>query len=883
MKLITRITCLILSLLIFTQCKSQQLSVIELQCEYLENPLGIDDPAPRFTWHFEGKWDDAAIISFQIVMDTDNKKLKSLASVSWNSGKLINGRQLVAYDGEILKPFTRYFWQVLAFDQYGKQIAVSPVAHFETGMMNPSNWRGKWVSDGELVNYRPASYFRKEFISEKKIKKARAYITAAGLYELSINGEKVSDEMLNPMYTRFDKRNLYSTFDITSLLKNGDNVVGVELGNGWFNHQSTAVWFFDKAAWRNRPAFLVNIIINYEDGTSETIVTDASWKRTESPIIFNSIYTAEHKDARLEIPGWNTIVVEDNEWENAVETNAPSPAVVSQQLRPIRVSSVLKPVKMHKLSDSAYVFTFSRNIAGIIDLKVKGEKGTVLRIAHAELLDKNGQPDMSNIDYHFRPTDDSDPFQTDIFILSGKDDHFSPKFNYKGFQYVGISSSEPIELTADNIRALELHSDVPEKGFISSSNPTLNKIWEATNSSYLANLFGYPTDCPQREKNGWTGDAHIAIETALYNFDVITIYEKWMNDFKDEQRPNGVLPCIIPTSVWGYDWANGVDWTSAVAIIPWEVYLFYGDDRLLRNMYNNIKSYVDYIISISPNKLTDWGLGDWIPVKSKSNKKLTSSLYYYADVVTLSKAASLFGKEQDALYYTQLAGEIKTAINESFLDRTTGIYCSGTQTELATSLYWGVVPEELKAKVAKNLYDKVAANDFHLDVGLLGTKALLNALSENGYAEAAYRVATQETYPSWGYWIKNGATTLYENWKVDVTKDASRNHIMFGEIGAWMYKGIGGLFPDEQHPGFKHVVLKPHFIDSLDHFEMKHRSPYGWINSRWKRKADKIIYELHIPVNSTATLYLPTNNDISSPLNLNAGNHTIAFTISKNN
>jgi alpha-L-rhamnosidase len=870
-------------LLIFTNCRNQQFSVVGMQCEYLDTPIGIDEHAPRFTWQIEGVLEDTTAISFQLLMDTDKNTLKIGENVFWNSGILKDNKQLMIYEGDDLKPFTKYYWRVLIFNQLGRQIAVSPVAHFETGMMNTSNWQGKWISDGESVEYRPASYFRKDFELNKKIETVRAYITAAGLYELSVNGEKVSDEMLNPMYTRFDRRNLYSTFDISSFLTKGQNVVGVELGNGWYNHQSTAVWFFDKAAWRNRPAFMLNIRVKYADGTSEVIATDSFWKRTNSPVIFNSIYTAEHYDGRLEIPGWNTSKVDDSDWNNTVETQAPSPVVVSQQLRPIRVSSVLKPTEMRKINDSNYVFTFPGNIAGVIDLKVKGKKGTVLRIAHAELLDKVGLPDLSNIDYHFRPTDDSDPFQTDIFILSGGNDHFSPKFNYKGFQYVGISASEPIELKADNIRALEMHSDVPQKGFISSSNPTLNKIWEATNSSYLANLFGYPTDCPQREKNGWTGDAHIAIETALYNFDAITIYEKWMNDFKDEQRANGVLPCIIPTSIWGYDWANGVDWTSAIAIIPWEVYRFYGDDRLLRRMYDNIKSYVDYITSISPDRLTDWGLGDWIPVQSESNKKLTSSLYYYTDVVILSKAASLFGKQQDAQYYTQLADEIKTAINENFLNESTGIYCSGTQTELSTALYWGVVPEELKAKVAKNLYVKVAANDFHLDVGLLGTKALLNALSENGYAEAAYRVATQETYPSWGHWIKNGATTLFENWKVDVTKDASRNHIMFGEIGAWFYKGIGGLFPDEKYPGFKYFVLKPHFIDSLDHFEMKHRSPYGWISSSWKRKGNRIIYELHIPVNSSATLYLPANNEQSSPLNLKAGNHTITFTISNNN
>ena len=307
---------------------------------------------------------------------------------------------------------------------------------------------------------------------------------------------------------------------------------------------------------------------------------------------------------------------------------------------------------------------------------------------------------MANIDYHYRPTDDSDPFQTDIVILSGKQDRFMPKFNYKGFQFVEVSSSAPIQLSDENLIAVEMHSDVPAIGYWSSSSDLLNKIWKATNSSYLANLFGYPTDCPQREKNGWTGDAHIAIETGLYNFDGISIYEKWMNDFCDEQKDNGILPCIIPTSVWGYDWANGVDWTSAVAIIPWEIYRFYGDTTLLRRMYGPIKKYVSYIESISTNHLTDWGLGDWVPVRSKSNITLTSSIYYYTDVCILAKAARLFGYAEDASYYNTLAQKIKEAINTSFLNKETGIYAEGTQTELAMPLYWGIVPEEDKKKVA---------------------------------------------------------------------------------------------------------------------------------------------------------------------------------------
>jgi alpha-L-rhamnosidase len=483
---------------------------------------------------------------------------------------------------------------------------------------------------------------------------------------------------------------------------------------------------------------------------------------------------------------------------------------------------------------------------------------------------------MSNIDYHYRPTDDSDPFQTDIFILSGKkEDVFSPKFNYKGFQYAEISSSKPIRLTKDDILMLELHSDVPPVGKISSSNPTINKIHEATKNSYLSNLFGYPTDCPQREKNGWTGDGHIAVETGLYNFDGITIYEKWLEDFKDAQLDNGILPNIVPTSGWGYDWANGPDWTSAIAIIPWEIYRFYGDTTLLSRMYDNIKLYVKQIESRSPEYTTDWGLGDWVPVETKSNKELTSSLYYYADALILSKAATLLGKNEDAVYYKDLSDKIKQAVNDKFLDKTTGIYCSGSQTEQAAPLYWGIVPDDVRQKTARHLYEKVVQTNFHLDVGLLGSKYLLDVLTQNGYADAAYRIASQETYPSWGWWIVNGSTTLTENWRLDVTRDASQNHIMFGEIGAWLYKGPGGIYPDEAQPGFKHIIFKPNFVKGLDFFEAQHDSPYGKIISHWTRSGNNVNYEVTVPAGSSATFFNPVTGQSTE---LNSGHHIIQIT-----
>lgn len=827
-----------------------------LKCEYLVNPIGIDSPIPRFVWQLVSDKTGKSQTAYEIIVGTDSLTTAKGKGNQWDSGKIHTEPSLAAYAGSSLEPFTKYFWRVKIWDENGIASKWSPISSFETGMMNIRNWQGDWISDTRDIDLKPAPWFRKDFSAIKTIQSARAYIAVGGLYELYINGEKVGNHRLDPTYTRFDRRILYVAHDVTKMLREGKNAVGVLLGNGWYNHQSTAVWYFDEAPWRARPKFCMDLHITYSDSTKQIVSTGIDWKTALSDVVFNSIYTAEHQDARLKQHGWNTPGFDESTWKAAIPVSSPSNNIVAQNLHPIRNVLEVPAKEMVKISDKNYLFDFGRNISGVTKLKIKGVVGTEVKLIHAERLGKNGKADLSNIDVHYRPTDDSDPFATDIYILSGNDDEFMPHFNYKGFQYVEVVCSKPIELAAESLTAYFIHSDIPVAGKISSSNPTLNKIWEATNNSYLSNLFGYPTDCPQREKNGWTGDAHIAIETGLYNFDGITIYEKWLADHRDEQQPNGVLPAIIPTSGWGYTWANGPDWTSTIAIIPWNIYLFYGDSHLLEQCYENIKRYVDHIASESPEGLTDWGLGDWVPVKSKSPKEFTSSVYYFTDATILAKAAQMFGHQNDFENYTELAEKIKNAINKKYLDEETGIYGSGLQTELSVALYWGIVPDSLKSKVAENLANRVIQDNKHIDVGLLGTKAILNALSENGYAELAYEVALQETFPSWGWWIVNGATTLYENWDIESDRDLSMNHIMFGEIGAWFYKGLGGIFPDPENPGFKNIILKPNFVSSLDHFEANHDCANGKIISKWERNSGNLIYTVSVPPNSTATLFV---------------------------
>ena len=805
-----------------------------LRVNHLETPIGVDDPNPRFSWRLT---QDKAPLRV-IVKDSEGQVV-----FRHNAAP---GTVLVNYEGEPLQPFSTYTVQV------GEAQTT-----FETGMMGESHWQGSWVCDSRDRELRPAPYFRKTFSLSKPVKAARAYIASGGLFELTVNGKPASGDFLQPVYTRYDRRTMYLTFDVTSLLVQGRNALGVVLGNGWYNYQSKAAWDFDQAPWRSRPKFCMDLRITYADGTTEVIPTDQTWLTAGGALTYNNIYVGEHYDFR-KATAWDVASFDDKGWRKVSLTNAPAAHIVSQQMTPIRKikNEEISAENVKRLNDSTYVFDFGQNMAGITEFAVQGERDTEVRIAHGERLAPDGHVHMGNINKFYGGDKVKEPFGTDIYWLSGGNDCYASTFSYKGFRYAEVSSSKPINLTAESLTAWRTNTDMTPVGSISSSNPLLGKIMDATRAAYLSNFVGYPTDCPHREKNGWTGDAHLAIEMALYNFDAITAYEQWMSAHRDEQQPNGMLPNIIPTSGWGYDFLIGIDWVSTTAIIPWQLYMFYGDERPLRDNYDAIRRLVDFVERGSNGHITSWGLGDWIPVKTQSDRDFCATVYFYIDALILSKAAKLFGKLDDAKKYEQLAKDIRQALNDKYFDKEKCFYASGSQTELSMALYWGIVPDEYRQEVARRLAEDVVSKDYHLDVGVHGCKALLCALSENGYADVAYRVAVQDTYPSWGAWIAQlGATTLRENWTFD--NNDSDNHIMYGEIGAWPYKGLGGIYPDEQQPGFRHIILRPNFVDGLERFEACHTSPYGEIRSAWSRKGRRVTYDVSIPLGSTATWTSP--------------------------
>lgn len=800
-----------------------------LKCEWMTDPIGVDINRPRLSWVIPQAKDSVMI---EVAKDSLFQETMQSCRLAPGSHELTLN-PLPPYEAET------YFWRVSIGEKTSK------TARFTTNL--PCG-NACWINDGRGKEEKQLAMYRRTFDIRKTVKEAFLTIVSAGPHEMKLNGLKIGDHCLDPMYTRFDRRLLSVMHDVSNLIQSGGNELRVELGNGWYNHQSTAVWFFHEASWRNRPRFAARLLLRYADGEEEEIVTDSHWETALSATTFSSIYTAEHYDSRQKgVEVWTPVTI----------VPCPTQKISSQVMHPIRRTAVYKAEKIVRLSDTLVVYHFPKNMAGVTRLKIRGERGTVIRLKHGEMLYDDGRVNLENIDYHYRPTDDQDPFQTDIVTLSGGDDEFTARFGYKGFQYVEVSATKPIHLTKESLVAEEMHSDVPVISYWNSSSDELNRLLAATNNSYLSNLFGYPTDCPQREKNGWTADAYLALETGMSTYDVVTVYEKWLADFRDEQQKDGRLPCIVPTDKWGYDWANGVDWTSATILIPWQIHLYYDDLTLLRVHYDSMKRYITYIESIQKNYLTDWGLGDWIPVESKSDLTYTTSVYFYVDACIMAKTAKLLGNTEDARHYEQLAQNIRQAINQRFLNTEKGIYANGTQTELAMALYWDVAPHEQRNKVAAKLDEAVRQRDYHLDVGVHGCKAILGALTDNGYAETAWRLVSQKTYPSWGYWIAQGATTLHENWRTDVIIDNSLNHIMFGEVGAWLHKGLAGIRPCEAAPGFRMVTVKPYFPDSLNSLTVGRQTDFGLLSTTWYRKDGTISYTISVPPAMTVRLSLP--------------------------
>ena len=845
--------------------------VSSLTCNNKSNPLGIDT-MPAFSWQLAS--DDRAQVqtAYQVQVATSNEKLENGTADVFDSDKVLSDQsafiKLVLPE---LESSQRYFWRIRVWDKKDSVSAWSDIAWFETGLLNPTDWRAQWISapvlfDWQAVDSRrkripkdappelpePAPLFRKDFSIDKKIVQARAYISGLGYHELYLNGEKVGDHLLDPAFTRYDKRVLYVTHDITDKLSQGDNAVGVMLGNGWYNLTSRGVWGYDYAAWRDDPTLLCQIKILFQDGSETWIISDDSWACAPGPVIFNSIRQGEWYDARREQSGWNTAGFDDSTWHPVRRVRGPQGELTAQSLPPVRIHASLRPKTMTRIDNGHYLVDFGQNMAGFVELIVNGKSGDEIEIVYAEKV-KDGCVDQSNIDGLVAST----PFQTDRYMCKGGgEERWHARFAYHGFQYVEVSGF-PGELTKDNLLAHAISTSFQHQSSFECSNELINQIQEATLWSYRNNFVGYPTDCPQREKNGWTGDAQLAAEAGLFNFDALTSYKKWLQDIADEQQPSGEIAAIIPTAGWGYYWGNGPAWDSAFLLIPYYLYVYTGDLSPILQHYNQMKRYVDFLTrEKTQNGIVSWGLGDWCHEKTDTPAEITSTGYYFMDAKLIAFFAELLGKAEDAQKYAALAHEIRDAFKREFVNVKKGTVGNNSQTALSCALYQGIVDSSNADKIVESLIQNVIKNDNKLDFGILGAKYTLNALSDYGHDKLAYQLINHTDYPGWGHWISRGATTLWEDWK----GQSSLSHIMFGDVSAWFYKNIAGIQPDPEQPGFQHFYVRPFFSADMSWAKADVKSPFGTIHSEWQRQGDVIELMIRVPVNCRATVQLPTED-----------------------
>jgi alpha-L-rhamnosidase len=869
---------------LFTATSSFAITIESTSCEGEEHPLGLETTSPSFSWILFSREPGQHQSAYQLHISVDEQKLLNGQSLIYNSGKTISD-QSIFVSAKNFKPDSkqRYFWRVRVWDKDGAVSEWSEPAWFEMGVLDKADWQAQWISAPTLFDWRavdgrrkeiakeaspelpePAPIFRKEFSLQKKITSARAYISGLGYYELLLNGKKVGERLLDPAFTRYDKRALYVVYDVTQNLCQGDNALGVMLGNGWYDMSSRGVWGYDHAPWRADPTFILQLEAKFDDGSVERIVSDEAWKCAPGPIVFTELRQGEWYDARQEQPGWASPKFDDTGWHSVRSARGPEGRLAATSMPPTKERRAFKPKSIKAKNSGVYVVDFGQNMAGFVRLHVSGKEGTEIELKYGEELNEKGLVDQSEIGKFVANT----PFQTDKYILKGEGvETWQPRFVYHGFQYVEVHGF-PGTPNVENLTAVAVNTSFQPAGEFSCSNELFNSIQHSTLWSYMNNYVGYPTDCPQREKNGWTGDAQLAAEAGLFNFDSRTSYIKWMQDIADEQQPSGEFAAIIPTAGWGYYWGNGPAWDCAFLLIPWYIYLYTGDDSIIKENYEPMKRYVDFLTrEKSKDGIVSWGLGDWCPAKTKTPSEITSTAYYFVDAQLMQRFAQVVGNSNDAKKYADLATSIRSAFIAKFVDSITGAVGNDSQTALGCALYQGLAPDALVEIIVEKLAEDVKENGNKLDYGILGSKYVPNALADFGYRNLVYAMINHTDFPGYGHWIEQGATTLWENWE----GGGSLNHVMFGDVSAWFYKHLGGIQPDPNFPGFKHFFVRPFFPADLQWAKASYKSMYGLIKSEWTRTGDKVQLNINVPVNTTATVELPKESTLCSPAEAPAG------------
>jgi alpha-L-rhamnosidase len=851
---------------------------VNLKCEYSDNPVGIDTRIPRFSWEITGTDRGQYQKAYQLLVASNPIILQDNKGDIWNSGRIKSAENIqIEYQGKKINSSTRYYWKVRIWDHKGKPTLFSETAWFETAILDPDDWHAEWIGDGlkapakeaEMYLNTPNPLLRKEFNVNKEIQSARLYITGLGYYEAYLNGKKVGDQMLDPGWTNYSKRIQYITYDVTEMVREGANAIGVMLGNGWYN--TLPLYLFNRLNLRTvlttgQPKCLVQLLVRFTDGTEEVIVSDNNWKAGKGPILMNSVYLGEKYDARLEQEGWDKPGFNDDNWTSAVKTDSPGGRLVIQNQPPIRITRIIKPVAITEPEKGVFIVDMGQNFAGCARIKVNGPAGTKVQLRYGELLHEDGTlNDLTTIACHImegwyyqqREGHPKNARQIDTYILKGTGEEvYNPRFTFHGFRYVEITGF-PGKPTLETLEGLRMNSDLSDVSEFECSNTLFNKIQENAEWTFLSNVFSVESDCPGREKFGYGGDMFTACEAYISNYDMSGFYTKAVRDFQDDQHPSGGMPECAP-----YNGINDAGLTEDTGPIGWMIahpflqdrlYRYYGDTRLLAEQYESTVRLIDFIREQAPDYIIEKGIGDHETLDPKP--KCTSTAFYYHHVRLLSEFARILGKSEDHEKYSVLADEIKKAFINKMVVAGQGKVDIGTQAAQAFGLYYDLLPEsDRQAALGILEKDITEKNNGHVSAGIFGTKMMYDVLRTYERNDLGFLITNQKTFPGYGYMIENGGTTIWESWEGG---SISYNHPMFGSVSDWFLKALGGIYPSINSVGFNPFIIKPAVVGDLEWVNCRYQSIRGEIISKWRIENNTFYLEVTIPGNTTAYINIP--------------------------
>ena len=813
-----------------------------LGCEYLKNPLGIDVRQPRFAWVLAHTGRGQKQSAYQVLVASSPELLNQDRGDQWDSGKTASDDSTqVVYSGKPLASGKTYYWKVRYWDSAGNASPYSAVAQFEMGLLTREEWKGHWIGGDNLL--------RKEFALEGKVVRARAYVTALGYYELRVNGEKVGSNVLDPAFTTYPVRVLYSSYDVTPQLRAGKNAVGAMLGGGWATLRGNFPTPYKE------PALLLQVNIELADGKTVSVASENSWKVAKGPIVSDSVYDGEIYDARRELPGWDLPGFDDSAWSAAQTVEGSKGTLSAQMMPPIRVIDSIVPVTLANPRPGVFVYDLGQNLSGWAELRVRGPRGAEVRLRFSELLYDDGTINRENL---------REAKSRDIYTLRGEgDETYQPRFTYHGFRYVEVTGY-PGTPSLDSVRGHVVHTAVEPTGNFAASKALLNQIHKVIRWSDLTNLHSVPTDCDQRdERMGWMGDAQTSAEAMMLNFDMAAFFTNFLRDMRDVENPNGTLTDTVPHR-YGSRPADPA-WGTAYPLICWYMYEQYGDRRILEENYEGLKKYVEFLGSRAPDHVLRYSYyGDWVATE-KTPGELVSDFYYYYDTLLLSRIATVLGNSTDAASYTQLAAQIKDAFNQEFFNAKMGNYANGTQTANTLPLWLDMAPRDRRGSVEGNLtYDILYGHNTHVTTGFIGVRYLMPLLTELNRSDLAYDLAVQTTYPSWGYMVANGATTLWELWQNKAGPSMnSHDHHMMGSVDAWFYEALAGIKVEAENAGYRHFRIEPQVVGDLAWVNATVGTVRGNVTSSWTHTPGVVTLEVDVPVNSTASVSIPKDLEMT--------------------